>query len=151
MIKSDNAGSNATDALIAGLAAQAGKRQSRGPGFGIAFPVAIGISALAALAVVLLTAGARPDLVHILLTGTFLFKVAGMALIAAGALRSVWGAVQPGVKVRPLVGLLPGAVFLLFGAMLDGSGFPVLGVHTFSVPSCAASSSSPPFQPWRPF
>lgn len=137
MSQNDDLGSKATEALITGLAAQAGKRQDSGPAFGAAFPAAVAISALSALAVVLLTAGARPDLADILLTGTFVFKVVGMLLIAGGALWSVRAAVRPGMTVRPFRALLPGAAFLLVGAALDRSGFPIFGLHTFSVPSCA--------------
>lgn len=136
MSQKDSVGSESTDALIKGLATQAGKRRAGGLAFDAAFPAALIISFLAAVAVVLMTAGARPDLLKILSTWTFQFKVVGMILIAAGALRAARAAVRPGSGIHPVPGLLPGAVFVVAGAVFDRSGFPIGGVHTFSVFNC---------------
>lgn len=137
MSDSESLISDSTGALIKGLATQAGKRQSARPRFGIVFPLALVFSILAAAGVVLMTAGARSDLMNILSTWTFQFKVAGMTLIAAGAVWVGRNAVRPGAAVHPLLGLAPGALFLMLGAAFDRSGFPLLGIHRYSAPDCA--------------
>lgn len=138
MNHNDNPISDRTNALIEGLATQAGKRQAGGLNFGTVLPVALFVAVLAATAVVLLTVGPRADLMEILLTWTFQFKVIGMILIATGAFQLVRAVVRPGAAVHPVLGLVPGAVFLLGGAMFDRSSFPLLGIHTFSVLNCAS-------------
>lgn len=129
--------SKGTDSLIERLATQAGKRQPGRLSFAALLPVALVVSTLASVAVVLLAAGARPDIVQILLTWTFEFKVIGMIVIAAGASQLVWSTVRPGAPVHWLRAIGPGGVFLLAGALIDRSGFPLFGVHKFSVLSCA--------------
>lgn len=126
-----------TDDLIKGLATQAGKRSSATPSLSIVLAAAMVFSILAATGVVLLIAGARSDLAQILPTWTFQFKVIGVALIAAGAFQLARTVVRPGRALRALLCLAPGVAFLLAGALLDRSGFPLLGVHTYSVSSCA--------------
>lgn len=126
-----------TDDLIKGLAKQAGKGSSGAPSLSIVLPVALVFSILSATGVVLLTAGVRSDLAQILPTWTFQFKVIGMVLIAAGAVQLARTVVTPGQAPRAILCLAPGLVFLLSGALFDRSGFPLLGVHTYSVPSCA--------------
>jgi hypothetical protein len=138
MSQNDYPGSERTDALISGLATQAGKRPAGGPGFTAVFPAALVISLLAAVAVVLLVAGARSDLGEILTTWTFSFKVLGMALVAAGALPSVRAAVRPGLPVHTVLCLAPGGVFLLAGAIFDRTGFPLFGLHSSAVFDCAS-------------
>ncbi|NKK74004.1 DUF1109 family protein [Rhizobium leguminosarum bv. viciae] len=128
-----------TDDLIKGLATQAGKGSSGAPRLSIVLPVALVFSILAATGVVVIIAGARSDLVQILPTWTFQFKVIGMILIAAGAFQLVSTVIRPGRALRAFVCLAPGLVFLLAGALLDRSGFPLLGVHTYSVPNCTGT------------
>jgi hypothetical protein len=137
MTSNETRASDTTDTLIKGLAAQAGKRQPARPSFGAALSGILPVALLASVAVVLMTAGARPDLTVILLTWTFQFKVIGMVLIGIGACRLVWSAVRPGVRVHPVLCLGPGGVFLLGGALLDQSGFPLLGLRTLSAANCA--------------
>jgi hypothetical protein len=137
MSQDDSLNGKSTDALISGLATQAGKRPPAGPTIRAALPLAIVLSILAAVAIVLMTAGARADLKEIMPTWTFQFKVLGMFLVAAGALRSVWAAAHPGVAIHPVLGLVPGGIFLVAGAFFDRSGFPLFGLHAFSVLSCA--------------
>lgn len=128
-----------TDDLIRGLAAQAGRRSSLSFRFSIVLPVALAFSILAATGVVVMIAGPRSDLIHILPTWTFLFKVIGMVLVAAGGFELVWTVVQPGQAPRTVLFLAPALVFLLTGALFDRSGFPLLGVHTYSVLNCAGT------------
>lgn len=126
-----------TDDLIRELATQAGKESSEAPGLSTVLPAALVVSILAAIGVVLLIAGARSDLIQILPTWTFQFKAIGMVLVAAGAFQLARTVVRPGRALRAMLCLGPGLVFLLSGALLDRSGFPLLGVHTYSVPNCA--------------
>ncbi|TDK32341.1 DUF1109 domain-containing protein [Rhizobium deserti] len=123
--------------LIKGLATQAGKRRAVRPRFDAVLAAALLVSFLAATAIVLLTAGTRPDLMVIISTWTFQFKVVGMILIAVGTVLVARHIVQPGVPVHLLHGLGPGVAFLLLGSLFDRSGFPLLGAHTYSVPACA--------------
>jgi hypothetical protein len=125
-----------TSELIKGLATQAGKRQTARPRFDLVLTAALLVSFLAAAGMVLLAAGARPDLMSILSTWTFQFKVIGMVLIAGGMVLVARHIVQPGVPVHPFYGVGPGAVFLLLGAFFDRSGLPLFGLHTYSAPAC---------------
>ncbi|KAF1016957.1 MAG: Anti-sigma-F factor NrsF [Stenotrophomonas maltophilia] len=116
-------------------------RLSAAPGLGDA-PVrrrrwlALPLGALAALAVVLLLAGARADLAAVLGTPLFAFKVASMLLLvlAAGVLALRAG--QPGRALRPLRWLWPLLLLVLGGLWLDGSGYPLLGASRASVARC---------------
>ncbi|SCW65461.1 hypothetical protein SAMN02927900_03449 [Rhizobium mongolense subsp. loessense] len=125
-----------TDDLIKGLAMQAGKGSSGTPSLSIVLPATVIFSILAAISVVLLIGGARSDLIQIMPTWTFLFKFIGMILVAAGALQLTRTVVRPGRAVSAMLCLAPGLVFLLSGAVLDRSGFPFLGVRTYSAPNC---------------
>jgi len=129
----------ATNGLIKGLATQAGKASSGAPSLFIVLSVALVFSILGATGVVVTIAGERSDLVQILPTWTFQFKVIGMVLIAAGAFQLAMTAVRPGRALRALLRLTPGLVFLLVGALFDRSGFPLLGPRTYSVPNCAGT------------
>jgi len=128
-----------TDDLIRGLAAQAGKSASLSLRLSIVLPVALVFSILAATGVVVMIAGPRSDLMQILPTWTFLFKVIGMVLVAAGGFQLVLTVVQPGQAPHTVLFLAPALVFLLIGALFDRSGFPLLGVHTYSVLKCAGT------------
>lgn len=128
-----------TDDLIRGLAAQAGKGSSFLLRLSIVLPGALVFSILAATGVVVMIAGPRSDLMQILPTWTFLFKVIGMVLVAAGGFQLVWAVVQPGQAPRTVLFLAPALVFLLAGALFDRSGFPLFGVHTYSVLNCTAT------------
>ncbi|SCY88804.1 DUF1109 domain-containing protein [Rhizobium sp. NFACC06-2] len=128
-----------TDDLIRGLASQAGRRSSLSFRFSIVLPVALAFSILAATGVVVMIAGPRSDLMQILPTWTFLFKVIGMVLVAVGGFQLVWTVVQPGQVPRTVIFLAPALAFLLIGALFDRSGFPLLGVHTYSVLNCAGT------------
>lgn len=130
--------SESTNALIGRLAAQAGEPSGGRLQFSAVLPVALIAALIAAVVVVLSSAGARSDLFDILPTWMFMFKVAGMLLLAAGGLRLVRAAVRPGDAVSPVFYVGPGAIFLLAGALLDPSGFPLLGVHTYSAFNCAS-------------
>jgi hypothetical protein len=130
-----------TDELIHALATQAGDRPiGRGPLMALPFRLTllagVTLAAFCALAVVVLAVGPRPDLGGILTTWTFQFKVVAMVLLAAGAGLLVRAAAIPGVVTRPVLPLLPAALFMLAGIALDGSGFPLTGARTFSIPSC---------------
>lgn len=128
---------DSTASLISGLAMQAGRRQTIQLGLGIVLTAALLVGVLASAGLILMTAGVRADLMDILVTRIFQFKVIAMVLVAAAAIRLVLAAARPGLDLRPALMLLPAAVFLLSGAALDQRGFPVFGVHTLSVPICA--------------
>lgn len=129
----------ATEDLIKGLATQAGKGSSDAPRPSIVLAVALVLSFLAATGFVLIVAGARPDLFQILPTWTFQFKVIGMILVAAGAFQLVIASIRPGRGLRAFMCLAPGLVFLVAGALLDRSGFPIFGVNTYSVVTCVGT------------
>ncbi|WMJ69354.1 NrsF family protein [Stenotrophomonas sp. 24(2023)] len=126
-----------TAALVARLAAEpatpapAGAMARRG----WAVPLAL----LAALAVVLGVAGARPDLAGVAGTGLFAFKIACMGLLSLAAAVLVHRAGQPGVALRPLRVVWPLLLVLLAGLLLDRSGYPLLGASTWSVARCVGT------------
>lgn len=125
-----------TDDLIRGLAAQAGKGSSLLLRLSIVLPVALVFSILAATGVVVMIAGPRSDLMQVLPTWTFLFKVIGMVLVAAGGFQLVLTVVQPGQAPRTVLFLAPALMFLLTGALFDRSGFPAWGSHLLRAKMC---------------
>jgi hypothetical protein len=136
-----------TDDLIKGLAAQAGHSSPGRARLSLVLPLALVFSILAATGMVVLIVGARAHLIQIVPTWTFQFKVIGMMLVVAGAFQLVSTVIRPGRTFRAFVCLAPGLVFLLAGVLFDRSGFPLLGVHTYSVPSCTGTiiiASAPP-------
>jgi len=119
-----------TDDLIKGMAAQAGHSSPGRARLSLVLPLALVFSILAATGMVVLIVGARSDLIKIVLTWTFQFKVIGMMLVVAGAFQLVSTVIRPGRTFQVFVYLAPGLVFLLAGVLFDRSGFPLLGVHT---------------------
>ncbi|MCK8782507.1 DUF1109 domain-containing protein [Rhizobium sp. NTR19] len=128
-----------TNVLIKQLALEAGDERTGGLRFTKLFAVALVIALLAAIAVVLATAGARADFSDYFWSWTSQFKVIGMLLLAAGAVHAVWAAVTPGERARLMQGVLPAGVFLLIGALLDRSNLPVFGAHSLSVVLCVGT------------
>jgi hypothetical protein len=124
-----------TDELIQSLASEAGKRQEH-PARTSRTILALILSGLAAISMVLMTAGARPDLFAVIPTWIFQFKAIGMVLIAGGALQLFRVMVQPGASPHPVRCLLPGIAFMLGATALDQSGFPAFGLHRLSVLTC---------------
>lgn len=118
-----------TDELARRLAQEAGRAGSRRLPLAVALPGAAAAAFLAALAVVLAAAGARPDFPFIVASWIYLFKATAMLLLAGGALALVRAAAIPGMAPRPLWALGPAALFLCVNALADGSGLPLSGVR----------------------
>lgn len=137
MTKSDSLKAGGTDDLIRALGSEAGR--SRPGSFWLALPAGSVLALLAAFAVVFLVIGPRADLEAIATTWTFLFKVVAMVLLALAGIREVRAAAIPGSASRPLAALLPAILFLTAGALLDRSGFPLLGARALSVPYCVGA------------
>jgi hypothetical protein len=126
-----------TDDLILRLAAEAVGRPApsglwleRRLGLASVLAVCIG----AGLAVLLF--GSGPSLASTVPTAPFWHKVACSLAIAAGGFLLARSLARPEGSVRPLAALLPGAVLLALGAVMDDSGYPVMGRSGQSVPIC---------------
>jgi len=76
------------------------------------------------------------DTVRVLGSYPFHFKIATMALLAVGAFLALRQQGIPGSDARIAWALLPGPALLLVLALLDHSGFPLLGRDAASVPIC---------------
>jgi hypothetical protein len=125
-----------TDKLIHSLSLEAGKRQRTPARTSYNILAGLLFSGLAAISVVLLTVGARPDLSSIISTWIFQFKAIGMILIAGGAMQLFRAVIRPGATPHAVLCLIPGVVFMLCATALDQSGFPVFGVRTLSALTC---------------
>lgn len=125
-----------TSQLVRELAREAGVRPRARLPFGWALAMGAVLSFMAALSVVASVFGARADLSGLPASGIFQFKVAAMGLLACGALVLVRVAGTPGARLRPWLAVLPVAVLLLVGAWVDGTGFPITGARSVSIPVC---------------
>lgn len=76
------------------------------------------------------------DPVQVLGSYPFHFKIATMALLAAGAFLALRQQGIPGSDARLIWAVLPGPLALLLLAVFDRSGFPLLGRDAASVPIC---------------
>lgn len=123
--------------LIAGLAAQARPQPQLARSSALCWALALGLAG--ALLVVLLVAGARADLAAVAGTGLFAFKVGCTLLLAAAAVVLVYRAGVPGVRLRPWPLLLPLAVLVATGLLLDHSGYPLHGASGWSVARCVGT------------
>lgn len=124
--------------LVSRLAREAGAPAPRGMSFAAALPAALAPALLAALVLVAMAAGLRPDLPAAL--GIVLFKLMAMLLLAGGALALVRGAATPGAALRPALALAPALLFLAGGVALDDSTVPLTGIHPpLSAVSCVAT------------
>jgi hypothetical protein len=119
----------AIDDLVRRLAHEAGRPGPDRLSLTVAFPAAVIGAIAASLAVVLALVGLRPDLMAILGSWIFLFKVTAMLLLAGGGLFLVRAAATPGMAPKPALVLGPAMLFLVVSALADRSGLPLLGVN----------------------
>ncbi|MEL1265728.1 DUF1109 domain-containing protein [Pseudoxanthomonas putridarboris] len=125
-----------TSELVRELAREAGTRSRTRLPFGWVLAMGAVLSFMAALCVVAGVFGARADLPGLPASGIFQFKVAAMGLLACGALALLRAAGMPGARLRPWLAVLPVALLLLVGVWVDGSGFPITGARSVSIPVC---------------
>lgn len=129
-----------TDDLVRSLASEAGRSDSRHISLAVALPASAVAALPVSLMVVLMLIGARSDLLSILGSWIFLFKVAAMLLLAGGGLFLVRDAAIPGNVPKPLFALAPAVLFLVMSAMIDDSGLPLSGARPpFSVFICVGT------------
>ncbi|CAM4257686.1 NrsF family protein [Bordetella muralis] len=127
-----------TDDLIQQLSRQAGMKKKSSITFNQAMVTGITLSLVMAMVVVLGLSHARPDLLAVLTTWVFQFKVSTMTLLAGGSAVLVRMSGIPGASARPVLALLPGVALLFAGAIFDDTGFPFWGDGAFAAPLCVA-------------
>jgi hypothetical protein len=128
-----------TDRLIATLASEAGNAHDpKAPGFERALLIGVGLSLVAAIAIVVPIVGIRSDILTVVQLGPFHYKIATTLLLAIGAFVLVRRAGQAGATL-PLTALAPGLLLLAFGAATDTSGLSPLGGSSLSVPICVSA------------
>ena len=121
--------------FIRHLAAEAG--QGRGtPRFGKPLLLATIGAFVMAIALILVVFAGTFNAVAVLQSYPFHFKEACMLLLACGAFWLLRQQGIPGTSDRAAWAILPGPLVLAFLALTDGSGYPLLGRDSASVPIC---------------
>ena len=129
--------SSETDNLIQLLARQAGAERDRTPvAFDRPLLIAAMLSLAVAVAMVLVLAGIRPDLLGEEHRTPFAFKIASTLSLACGGFFLARCASRPGSAGLPFLALLPGVLLLLFRAATDRLGEPVMGYSDLGAPIC---------------
>jgi hypothetical protein len=130
--------SETTD-FIKHMAAEAGRPTGAGyagAAFGrVLFAGTVGAFALAVLLICLVFAGTFGP-AEVLRSYPFHFKLGTMGLLAMGAFLTLRQQGIPGASTWMALAALPGPVVLLFLAIFDRSGFPLLGRDATAVPIC---------------
>ena len=127
-----------TERLIQNLAGQAGTRQGA-ISFDWSFLAAAALSLAAAVTMVFVLIGVRPDLLAAVQRSPFHFKVASTLSLACVGYFIAQRAARPGGTALTLIALVPSMLLLAVGGATDTSGLPLMGTYDVSAPLCVGS------------